>query len=250
MEGIDVPNPPAQKRNNSHGTNEIADDFKVAVSKLTDVQIALVKQMGLWTYVSSLRSYRFDYGFTVWLLSRIDHRNQFLVDSKSAYIIGPDDVSKIFGLPNQGKSVINSVTDKLYSTKQLIRNRLAAKQVDERWDHLAARVVATTTIDPAADEARNTFIIAFAVYTLSVLVGHADSSDCETLNFVPALKVPSDFSQFNWADFLFHEIILESMKASCASRAGKPFKPSLYSEPPCLPMLVYLVPFSVFYISS
>ncbi|RLM55653.1 hypothetical protein C2845_PM10G12730 [Panicum miliaceum] len=97
--------------------------------------------------------------------------------------------------------------------------------MDERWDHAAARVVATT-IDPADDEARNTFITAFAVYTLSVLVGHAGSSDCETLNFVPALKVPSDFRQFNWADFLFHEIILESMKARCASRAGKPFKPS------------------------
>ncbi|RLN04402.1 TRAF transcription factor [Panicum miliaceum] len=206
-------------------SSEPVADYILAVSNLTDVQKKLVKQMGLWTFASTVRPYKFDHSFSRWLLARIDHRNQFMVESRAAYIIGPDDVSKIFGLPNNGNSVINSVSDKSFTTKQLIRNRLHAKEADERWAHAAARVI-SANLDPDDREACDSFITAFAVYTLPLLLGHGDSDDTEVLNYVLALKTPADFSKFNWADFLYHEIILESMKSRCARRAEDCFKPA------------------------
>jgi hypothetical protein len=39
--------------------------------------------------------------------------NQFFVETPSPYTISPDDVAKVFGLANHGKSVINSVRENL-----------------------------------------------------------------------------------------------------------------------------------------
>jgi hypothetical protein len=90
---------------------------------------------------------------------------------------------------------------------------------DESWLATSARVVRNTT-EICTDEDRDRFTTAFAIYTLSVLLENLD-----TPNYIPALKVASDFKKFNWADFVFHEIIIEALKARSYRASGKPFWP-------------------------
>jgi hypothetical protein len=211
---------------NKSGDGAHMQDYMKTVSNLTNTQKVLVSQMGLQPYISALRSFSFDPRFTAWVFTRFHHMNQFHVESATPYTIGPDDVSKIFGFSNNGKSVINGVRDKSFETKQSIRARLMTDSSDDSWESAAMKVV-TEASDLTSEDARGRFITAFAVCTLLILVGDDDtSSDHPPPHFIPALKTPTDFINFNWAAFIFQEISIEVLKAHCAKRSGTEFSPS------------------------
>jgi hypothetical protein len=220
-----VDEPSSRKLKLTTGNPELMDEYMKTVSNLTTTQKELVKDMDLLTYTSALRSYRFDNRFTAWLLGRFHHMNQFHVDPSSPYIIGPDDVSKIFGFNNNGKSVINGVNDKSYETKESIRARLMDHSSEDSWEAAAKRIVSNVT-NPRSAEEQDSFKTAFAVYTLLVLLGEGDTNAIHPPNFVPALKVPSDFRTYNWAEFIFHEFTIEALNVRCATRSGNEFSPS------------------------
>jgi hypothetical protein len=216
------PQKPAATHNErklTFGNTGVADQFNRAVRNLNPAQQAIVNEMGLLSFTSALRVYNFDHRFTEWLFTRFGHMNQFFVETPSPYTISPDDVAKVFGLANHGKSVITSVRDKSFETKEVIRRRLMHQASDESWLAASARVVRTTT-EICTDEDPDRFTMAFAVYTLSVLL-----EDLDTSNYIPALKVASDFKKFIWADFVFHEITIEALKARSYRSSGKPFWP-------------------------
>ena len=178
--------------------------------------------MGLWTLASSVVQFRFDSRFTDWLFTKVDQRNQIVLDCRNTYSIGPDDVALVFGLISRGKPVISSVKDKTSATKNIILSRIKPAGKEEPILTSSLKVISERMADTSQGGSVR-FKTAFAIYLLNILVGPHDYNGDNSANFIPALKDIDHFVEFNWAEYIFDEISIDVLNARCARKAKKEF---------------------------
>lgn len=202
----------------SFRNGELFDELAQLVSKFTHHQHSLAMETGFGAFVEVTISVRFDQQFCTWLMSRFDHRSRSITLGNGANLrLFPEDVTKVFGIPQSGLVPWHYSLDKSTKTINEIKRKFVLADANGSCSKAAEKYLrhCTTVLDGGDDEA---FKIAFIVYVMGILVDAKRPSHWESSNYLPALKNVHLASSFDWASCVLDDLVCMCLQAQADTK--------------------------------
>jgi hypothetical protein len=190
--------PVGQKRERIKAVHQV-------ISKFCDKKKALVSATGFGGLLRFPPIGPMHRKFVVWLMSRVDPRARTLVvDGSRSMKFDKEDVSRVFGIPCEGKKVTQSSR---HVIGEVMDGYLGKVMKDHRSIKAAQEVLEREHDGMMTVDEEKAFKAAFVIYVVSTLLAPGSKYDQTSFDYWDALVDPDAIGMYDWSDYVLCRLI-------------------------------------------
>ncbi|KAL6641970.1 hypothetical protein ACP70R_020151 [Stipagrostis hirtigluma subsp. patula] len=190
----------------SFGNPELFQELYEVTSKFTPRQKELAVSTGFGLFVEERISVNFDQHFSLWLMSKVDHRQRSIIVNKAVNLrIFPEDINKVFGLPCGGKVPWHFSLDKSAKNINAVKNKIGIVGGSGSCSAAAETFLRNCNKEMSKEEDES-FKVAFIIFVMSILRDAKTPTHWESENYLPALTNIDEVCSFDWSRCIYEDV--------------------------------------------
>lgn len=151
--------------------------------------------------------FKFDQAFSMWLMGRVDCTRECITLPKGSSVgMFPQDVNRIFGVPNNGVVPWHHSLDKSGRTLENLERMIGLTERGGSCD-AAAESFIRRCVDGTVVWDRDSFRVAYVIYVMSMVYDPKRPSHFESQDFLPAPVSPDGKRGYDWSRCILDDVI-------------------------------------------